>query len=107
MKVRFRQDIAISALGGRFQAGEIIEVDESVIEGLVSGGYVELVDADGDGVAEDPNDYDTWTVADLKAEVERRGLTLPDSPGTGAGGNWIKSDYAALLRGDDAQSGSG
>lgn len=42
MNVRFLQDIAISALGGRFQAGQIVDVDEAQVDMLVNGGYAEV-----------------------------------------------------------------
>lgn len=69
---------------------------------LSDGRTVDVFTGDTPPPFPDPNDYEAWTVDDLRAEVSRRGIDLVDIDGTGANGRIVKDDLILVLMGDDS-----
>lgn len=62
-------------------------------------------DVSGEVIDNPPTDYSDWTVKELDAEIEARGMDADSIVGTGANGNVLKDDKIAALVADDEAEG--
>ena len=62
-------------------------------------------DVSGEVPEDSPTDYSDWTVKELEAEIEARGINHDSIVGTGANGNVLKEDRVRALEADDEAEG--